>query len=119
MIERLKQISEKLKKPKTIIVLGLVGIFLIFASSLIPKSEEKAKEEVTAETDITAYAKALEKQTATLVKKITGQKSVTVVVTLDTGYTYNYVDEIKRNQSDKTDENSMGEEQEYVIITDS
>lgn len=119
MTERLKQISEKLKKPRTIIVLGVVGIFLIFASNFIPKSEEKPTKEATAETDITAYTKTLEKQTANLVKKITGQKNVTVVVTLDTGYTYNYVDEIKRNQSDKTDENSMGEEQEYVIITDS
>lgn len=118
MVERLKKLKEKLKNPKTIVAIGVLGILLIFISNFIPKGN--AKTEIVYETsDINAYTTELQNSTKELVKKITGLKDVTVLITLDTGYTYNYADAKTINKSDRGGENSSEQEQEYIIITDS
>ena len=118
MIERLKKLKEKLKNPKVIVAIGILGILLIFISSIVPKRGTKT--EVVYETgDINAYANELQNSTKELVKKITGLKEVTVLITLDTGYKYNYADAKNINKTDTGNENSSAQEQEYIIITDS
>ena len=78
------------KKPKSILILGLVGIMLIFFSSLFTKSEKKTetKTEITAE----EYKLELEEDVKKIVRQITGSKNVSVVITLESGIRYDYAD---------------------------
>ena len=79
-----------LKKPKFILILGLVGILFIFFSSFFSTSEKK--EEIKTEITAEEYKQNLEKDIIKTVRQITGSKNVSVVITLESGIKYNYAD---------------------------
>ena len=70
---------------------------LIFVSSFF-SSTERDKKVTDTEFCIDTYRQTLEKNTADIVKSISGTKKVSVMITLDTGITYNYADETKFNK---------------------
>ncbi len=80
-----------LKNPKTIVIIGLIGLVLIFLSSVLPKDN---KEKNTVKSEITAeeYKAILEDDIKNTVRDITGSKNVSVVITLDSGIRYSYAD---------------------------
>lgn len=123
MNERIKSAIAKLKNGKAIMIIGLAGILLIFLSSLLPQGKtdtSKAKGQ-TANTE-EEYLSSLQAQMTSLVKKITGCKAQ-VVITLDTGVTYNYAAETKTEQSskngEKTQETEQSDENKKTLVTDS
>lgn len=100
-------------------VIGIVGIILIGASSFIPKREEKAS--VTASGSITAqeYTELLEKQLTEIVREISGDKNPKVLITLETGIRREYAGETQDELSERTDgtESEKSDDKRETTIT--
>ncbi len=112
--------AEKLKSPKILIIIGVLGILLIFLSSLGNGTDNKeAKASIT---EITAeeYRVSLEKDIKQIVKGITGSNNVTVVVTLESGMRYKYADVTEGASTDKTEDNTISSSSElkqgYITV---
>ncbi len=107
------------KNTKVIIVLGITGILLIGFSSVFtyPEKEEKTQEIVYSTEE---YKSNLEKQIKNIATKITGDKKVSVLITLESGIKYSYANEKEENKSDKSDgtksDKSEGVKQSYITV---
>ncbi|MBO5321277.1 MAG: hypothetical protein J6B22_01555 [Clostridia bacterium] len=118
MSEIIGKYTSVFKKPKLILILGLVGILLIFFSSVFTKSEKKTetKTEITAE----EYKLELEEDVKKVVRQITGSKNVSVVITLESGIRYDYADikeETLVEREEKENKSSDSELKEgYIIV---
>ena len=78
----IKELLSKLTSGKKLMVIGIIGILLIGVSSFLPvKSQRKKSEE---QISIAEYTQNTEKQLAEIVKKISGDKKATVMITLET-----------------------------------
>ncbi|MBQ0084453.1 MAG: hypothetical protein KBS52_06810 [Clostridiales bacterium] len=121
MNERIKVFLKKFQNGKTVMILGIAGILLIFLSSLLPEQGTSHKTADNPDLTQTEYLSGLEKQITAIVKRISG-KNAEVVITLDTGVTYNYAAETKTSQSDKsgqsTAESEKSSEDKKTIVTD-
>lgn len=119
MNEKIKNLT---KNPKTLIALGLVGILLIFISSLFGKDNKSAQSETTTESTYTAeyYCETLEKNVKNIVRSITGDKNPTVVITLESGIRYSYASADETDTSSivgsTTDQTSESKKQSYITI---
>ena len=108
------------KRPKLLMIVGLIGIMLIFISSLFPKSDKK--EIIAPNTAVTAeeYRTALETQIRELVEDITGDRKASVVVTLDSGIRYSYADATEINSSfsdsSSTSQQSSSKNKSYITV---
>ncbi len=98
--------KDKLKNPKTLIVIGLLGILLIFISSLGGDKKEAVTTGLDMGISSEEYREQLEKDVKEIVTKITGSKSSTVIVTLESGMRYKYAD-IKEGSSEDKSENDL------------
>lgn len=114
----IKKIFEGLKNGKTLFILGLVGIILISAGSLFPKkSAEKTTEKE--EFDSAEYIGALEKSVKKTVQNITGNRDVTVFITLEGGPRYTYGQNLKQSNEQNENESANKNETSFIIVTDS
>lgn len=118
MNERIVMLFKRLKNGKTLFIVGLVGILLIFASSLVPSGYEK-ETMTTSQFDSEAYRQELEKSVKKTVQSITGNRDVTVCITLDGGVRYTYADDSRTSSTDSDSETESESEKKYIIITDS
>ncbi len=118
MNERITALFTKLKNGKTLFIIGLAGILLIFGSTLVP-SASKEKPQEAAQFDTEQYRLSLEKSVKKTVQSITGSRDVTVCVTLDGGIRYTYADDSNESLIDSQDETESKSEKSYIIITDS
>ncbi len=100
MNERLKEIFSKFKKGKALLLIGIVGIVLIGASSFLPSNNTCAKNESTS-LGAQEYCRALEKKVKNTVSAITGSDDVNVAITLESGVKYSYADEVENNSTEK------------------
>lgn len=118
MIKISENIIKRLKNPKTLVILGLSGIMLIFFSTLFSGSEQPTTDN-TSEMTAEEYRLRLQEDIAETVKSITGSRRVTVIVTLDSGLRYTYADTVEETTSDKTesDSQSTGSELKSGYIT--
>ena len=105
MNERIKEIVSKIKSPKFLVMAGIIGMLLIFLSSL--GTGEKPKEtETAAEFSADAYRLSLEEQIKDMVTDITGSKAVNVIVTLESGISYSYADTREETTAEETRDNA-------------
>ena len=118
MNELIRKYLEKLKNPRVLIIIGVIGIALIFLSSFIdttPKAKASA-DDFSAE----EYKESLEKDIAKLVKSISGSRRVTVVVTLESGINYQYADNLEESNDTKNDNQNTAEKSEikqnYITV---
>ncbi len=118
MTELIKTKFEKLKSGKTLFIIGILGVLLIFASSFI-SGEEKTAAKTEESFDATKYAATLEKSVKKTVQSITGNRDVTVFITLDGGPRYTYGQDSKQKNEDTEKENNHERELSYIIVTDS
>lgn len=107
MNDVINKLTAKIKNPKVLLLVGLAGIALICLSSFIgggEKAENKAPsaEEITAE----EYRADLEESVGEIVKSITGNDNVKVVITLESGIKYSYADIKEGVSENKTASNS-------------
>lgn len=119
MDNRLNKYIDVLKKPKTLIILGITGIALIFLSTLSSKTDT-AKTDTLPQISVEEYRDNLQKDIKKIVKSITGDNNATVVVTLESGISYEYADTNEGSSSDKTDDNtttsSSEKKQGYITV---
>ena len=110
MNEIVSKYLKPFKKPKTVLIIGLVGIGLIVLSSLFSSGESKRENVKTGEMTAEEYKTILEEDIKETVTDITGSKNVSVVITLESGIKYSYADireetltEKKENEKESTD----------------
>ena len=110
MNEIVSKYLKPFKKPKTVLIIGLVGIGLIVLSSLFSSGESKKENMKTGEKTAEEYKTILEEDIKETVTDITGSKNVSVVITLESGIKYSYADireetltEKKENEKESTD----------------
>lgn len=120
MNEIKEKIITRLKSPKILIIGGLIGILLIFLSSLGGNSD-KTEPKTTEDTfSVEQYRTELEEDIAALVKEISGSKEVSVVVTLENGIKYSYADTreeaVTDKSGDKTNETDTELKQNYITV---
>lgn len=113
MNKMLNDLIFKIKKPKMLVILGMVGMVLIFLSSAFSKEETKNISNNIKEMDVEEYKEDLENDIKEMVYNITGSKKVSVVVTLDSGIKYSYADKIEEVSSDKSEGDEKSRETEY------
>ena len=101
--------SLKGKGGKIIILLGIIGIILIFISSL---NDQKSPAPSKSDDSVTSYCETLEGKIGEIVKSITGSERVSVIITLESGTQYVYADEGR--SIDSGDKNDT--QQTYAII---
>lgn len=121
MSEKLKKYLNIFKKPKILVVIGLCGIGLIFASSLFPKKEssENAVSGISSE----EYKKEITESIKKIVTSVSGDKNPTVVVTLESGIRYTYADSGETDSTETsgtgTNQNSSSSKRSYVTVRNS
>jgi len=107
MIKIPEKILDSIKKPKTLVIIGLVGIFLIFLSSLGGEDKDDSVEIIPGQLNVEEYKENLEEDIAEMVTDITGSRKVKVIVTLDSGMRYSYADTREESSSDKTEKEAQ------------
>lgn len=111
-------------KNKWLIIIGFVGIGLIFLSSLFPSGNQNRKSDQKEQQSLCDYEKQLEDKIEDTICKISGAGKCKVVITFDQGIEYIYAKEEKntddKSLTSKTDEYAEGSkksgENEYIII---
>ncbi len=118
MNDFLANLKDKLKNGKTLFIIGMVGILLIFSSSFFT-ADEKTDTVCAQSFDTDGYRLQLEKSVKKLVQNIIGSRDVTVFITLEGGVRYTYANDSR--QSSDSDGTELAEEieQSYIIVTDS
>ena len=122
IINNLKK-TDKNTKNKYLVILGLVGILLIFISSVFPKTSNNSANSID-NSDLSTYSLELKNELENTVSKIEGAGKAEVFLTFERGYEYIYAKTDKQTADKKestksnehiADEKSSGEE-EYIII---
>ncbi len=121
-----KKLLQNKNLTKYAVVLGVVGIVLIFLSDFFDSTNiEKNKSYENSMITDEAYCDELEKDAQELIKSITGDKSVKVIITLDSGAEYLYATDKNVNTDSKenisgnevlNNEISDKTEESYIII---
>ena len=100
----------KNKKNVLIVLLGFIGIFLIFISEIIP---EKEKEIIKTPSDLpSGFELELEKRLEEAVSQISGAGKTDITITLDSSKEYFYA----KNSSENTGDSETEKESELVIL---
>lgn len=124
-MEKIKDLLRSEKAGKIIFFAGIIGIALIFLSTVIGSSSDSGKKDVPAasQSSAEAYAQALEDKISAMVRQISGNKNVSVMITLESASEYVYANGI--NQATDVTQDSSGKsqqkdntEQNYIIIDD-
>ncbi len=120
MNERLKTVKEKLKNPKLLVILGILGIILIGISAVTGDGNKKAEVPKSEEISAEVYCENLEQKVKKLVAAVSGDKKATVAITLESGIKYTYADDIKTSVSEKnggsSSDKSDESETKYIIV---
>lgn len=113
---------KRLKSSKLLVAAGLVGIMLIFVSSLFGTQKEKPIAE-TQEISVEEYRQTLQEDICRMVESITGSKNATVVVTLESGLRYSYADTKEQSSAEKNEKEATSQDTElkegYITVKSS
>ena len=120
MNKLISKYKEKLKTPKALVIMGIIGIALIALSSLSGRTKDEEKNKPLTEISAEEYRVGLETDICKIVSSITGSRKVEAVVTLDSGVRYSYADiseEVTEDKSDKELQSSNIERKEgYITV---
>lgn len=118
--EKVRKMVNTAKKPKVLIIIGFIGIFLIFISSVLPSAGEKSEREESVDFAAEEYRVGLEKSVKELVKEITGDKAASVVITLDSSIRYSYADATEADSAStsnkETEQASSSVSHSYITV---
>lgn len=130
-MEKIKEIARTVcsrmnidKKLLIFIVLGFLGIFLLFLSEFIPNEKDNLKNDQTKPLTEYTYAEDVEKKLTDIVSSISGAGKAKVMVTLENGVESVYAkDEKYENEKKSSGENTGSnektlDEQEYILLDD-
>lgn len=114
MNDTLNKYILKFKNPKALIIVGVVGILLIYLSSLFGGSGEVNEGELTSGSiSLEEYRDRLEEEICEMVENITGSKEVSVVITLESGVRYSYANIEEELESYKTESQKESNETQF------
>ncbi len=118
-LKNFKKLAEKVKKPKFLVAAGILGIALLFLSSVLPadKKTDSAEKGISGE----EYREQITKSVKQIVKSISGDSSPTVVVTLESGVRYTYADSGESDTvstSGSAAKESRSSKRSYVTVKD-
>lgn len=116
MMKKIAELIKLKKSGKLLFIAGLIGIVLIYASTLIPEKDTlKGK---TLQTDFSQeeYRCRLEEDVKEIVKAICLDSAATVTVTLEGGITFQYADEKKQNSAEDESKTNSSSEQKLIIV---
>jgi stage III sporulation protein AG len=124
--EKLAGIFKNKKSLSIIVVIGIIGIILIFISDFLPSSnkENTKTTQITGE-NTQAYSKMLEERIKKIVSEISGAGKATVMVTVDNTTEYIYEKDTKKS-NEKSDNTQNGgaqtiqekqSDEQQVVIT--
>ncbi|MGN0624527.1 MAG: stage III sporulation protein AG [Oscillospiraceae bacterium] len=114
------KLSEKDKRIKIIVILGIVGIILIFVSELIPQEKDEHTEIISDDPvteDTYAYKSQIENELIKMLEQIKGVGSVSVMVTIEGTTEYVYAEELD-TVTDKDGEQSREQYQNKIVMTE-
>lgn len=121
-MDNYKIITDKFKKffdgkqsriSAFIIVLGCIGLLLVFLSEFIPKEDQTSKENSSAEfTDFYEKETLLENRLENIISKINGAGKTKVMLTFASSEEYFYAE----NHTEEKDDNEVKTENEIIII---
>ena len=118
--EKKEKIKEYLKKPKTLIIVGGIGVLLLILSSIGGFSKESKSEQ---KLDIEEYRKSVTESVESIVTGITGDKKPTVVITLESGVRYSYADSGETDsvstEGANSTQSSQSKKNTYITVRDS
>ena len=119
MIEKLKNILRSKKGGLFLLLIGIIGMILVYLSTgLKDSSEEENTPEKEQEFSESEYSALLEKEIKVLVAAISGDTEAVVTVTLEGGITYVYAEDKKQNNKTEETDKSEATEQNYIIVKD-
>lgn len=116
--------KDKPKKTNFLFLIGLIGIVLIFASSIFAPKDNNTKPTKENEQSEQEYILNLEKKLSTILKKTQGVGEVEIMITLESSTSYIYAQdeqndtEIQNSQSQIQSQKSTYQN-EHVIIENS
>lgn len=112
------------EKPKLLMIIGIIGILLIFVSTLVDSNKKEVKQSDTTEITAEEYVKQQEDKLKTMIEDLTGRKT-TVILTLETGIEYIYASQAKSDSSEIEEAGVQPKvrkdgsaENSYVIVQD-
>lgn len=119
-----EKIKNLIKNPKILIVTGIVGIVLIFISSFFTTDTADENSGVCSVSyNAEEYRIELQNNVKSIVTGITGDKSPTVVITLESGIRYSYASAAETDTSSSTgsttDQSSESKKQSYITVKNS
>lgn len=117
MKEKIAKLLANQKASKIILILGVIGIVLIFVSSIKSENTDEALP-VTSEFSQSEYLQGLEDDVKQMVLGICGDSSAIVTITLDTGIVYEYAGETKQKGAEDQNKTSNESEKTYVTVKD-
>ena len=126
-----QKLAENEKYRRVVLLLGVLGIALIFLSGFFQdRAAESKAASVSAQTGVTdadQYVKQLEENLADIVNGISGGTDAKVMITLEKGTQYVYATEQKKSQQKTQDQNTGATtrnqennslETNYIIVKD-
>lgn len=110
----LKWIFDKKNRVNMIFVIGIIGILLIFLSTIFENNDKtaKASTEVSFEFDTENYKKQTEEELCRILSQISGVGDVKVMVTIGGTTEYEYAMELVKDSDDV----SSSYKNQYVLI---
>lgn len=117
--ENLNVFIDKIKKDKkalTIVIIGLLGIFLITLSGVDTDEDERQIIQVNTSEDGYITNEELSQQLEALLEKIEGAGSVSVMITFDSSYETVYAYDYTESLDQDDDSSSNNYKSEYIII---
>ncbi len=116
MNEKLLKTIGIFKSPKILIIGGLVGIVLIFISSLSGGQQKEKKLSDATEFTTEEYKENLENDIEKVVEGITGSKNASVIITLEGGIEYSYADTVEEASADKSESSDFEMKKGYITV---
>lgn len=123
MVQKFLLLLKKDKSRNIIIIIGIIGIVLIYLSTIISPKKEDSPESVK-ETAFSAseYEEQLEKKLQRVVAAITGEENPEIMITLegDTQYVYAADEKSKINEENGGDDSKINHdiEKTYIVLKD-
>ena len=112
-----KIFGNKEKVTKAVLLLGIIGIALVFISDMIPKTKPVAEKSSYGGTEI-SYERELqlEERLEKMIEKIDGAGKAKVMITLASSNEYFYAFDSKKEQSEKDGEVQISAEEKPTVI---
>lgn len=113
--EKIKVKTSGIKDLKKLVLLGIIGMMLIFFSSFFQDSEKEEKQKQDKKYQMSDYAEYLERQVEGILGEIDGVGDVSVMLTVSGTEEYVYAQENRESISSGSDNSSSQNENSYIF----